>query len=1066
LFRNVAWLADSRRFRLPRGLLLLFMCSLASSQLQGQSDPKPLHGIKSVDPPREPTAPLVPLPPPAFSATTHTFWTRRDGAPGSISSLAQTKDGYLWIGSTLGLYRFDGLRFSSYPFGPHSQPLPSLDIASLSADRDGGLWVAFHNTAIVHLKTNGSAVSYGSSSGLVANMLERVIARPDGTVWAFGGGKLFKLEGEKWVDFGKRHGLGRGGVFSVFFDREGTIWIGRDRMLWMLRSGDLQFTQSAASVHYVSSMAQTRDGQLWIGDAWRCVRALSDTSLKGVAHLLGKAQLLLDANDSLWIAQDDEGLSRIQHVSNGSLPRVIEHSGPADLSAPRTNALLEDREGNIWVGTDRGLDRFRPTPFIHFRETELRGFPSLVAGDDGSIWVNSHGSPLMRVANGVTTRFGKDVNTGPLAKRRNGDICFVDATSEELQCYGSNGAATHVPLSKKIDRDPPINMTEDADGSLLISFQEKHLWRYLDNDWEPVTVPGLPAEDPWGILCDSQGRLWLGYRGNSVVERQDGVYKTLKVEGGPWSKTLTFFEGAGTVWIGGSDGLAFLNEGRIRRVHSPEEGLLRGISGIALDKFGNLWLNAGAGALRISADEVSHLLQDPDHSIKLDVFDENDGLVGQPTQFKRTPSAISDNSGTLWFATGGDLVSLDPSKLRQTTALPSVLIENVLVDGKPVLDAPGVAGAVFRTGADRLHDLEIGYIGINLSAPERVYYRYRLVGEDTEWQDAGSRRQAFYTRLRPGTYRFEVSANNGEEWSDLVSPLTLEITPAFYQTWLFKIVCLATVLGFLWLYLWARMKYATEHFRELLAQRIAERERVARDLHDTLLQGFQGLMMRFHLATQSIPQGQNARREMEEAMDCADAILIESRDKIRGLRYENSGEMSMSQALLKLGEELMLQERASFETAINGTPMDLDPMSYDDVYAIAKEALTNARRHSGASVIRAEIGFSQKYFKMRISDDGKGIDTSVLNSRKRANHYGLAGMYERAVALKADLRIANTNGRGAEVVLIVPSVVAYSQRSRRPLSQFIYRYFGFVGPSNRSVRHEPAINSKNHTDNS
>jgi signal transduction histidine kinase len=262
------------------------------------------------------------------------------------------------------------------------------------------------------------------------------------------------------------------------------------------------------------------------------------------------------------------------------------------------------------------------------------------------------------------------------------------------------------------------------------------------------------------------------------------------------------------------------------------------------------------------------------------------------------------------------------------------------------------------------------------------------------------------------------------------------------------------------------MKYATEHFRELLAQRIAERERVARDLHDTLLQGFHGLMMRFHLATQSIPQGQKARQEMEEAMDCADAILIESRDKIRDLRYESGREMSISQALLKLGEELKLQERASFETAVNGTPVDLDPMSYDDIYAIAKEALTNASRHSGASVIRAEIGFSQKCFRMRISDDGKGIESSVLNSGKRANHYGLAGMYERAVTLKADLRIANTNGRGAEVVLTVPSLVAYSQQGRHPLSRFIYRYFGFSAPNNRSVNREPAATARKHKDNS
>jgi len=187
------------------------------------SDHSPLHGTNL----------LVPPPPSTFEGITHTFWTRRDGAPGTVTALAQTKDGYLWVGSMLGLYRFDGRRFSAYPFGPNDRALPSLDISSLSPDLDGGLWVAFRNTAVIHLKVNGSSVLYGAESGLVANMLEQIIARPDGSVYAFGGSKLFRLQGGRWINFGKNHGLGAGGVFSVFFDRDESIWIGRDKKLFI-----------------------------------------------------------------------------------------------------------------------------------------------------------------------------------------------------------------------------------------------------------------------------------------------------------------------------------------------------------------------------------------------------------------------------------------------------------------------------------------------------------------------------------------------------------------------------------------------------------------------------------------------------------------------------------------------------------------------------------------------------------------------------------------------------------------------------------------------------------------
>ncbi|HEY4358370.1 MAG TPA: triple tyrosine motif-containing protein, partial [Acidobacteriaceae bacterium] len=730
----------------------------------------------------------------------------------------------------------------------------------------------------------------------------------------------------------------------------------------------------------------------------------------------------------LWVAQDDEGLSRIGHVSDAAQAHVIESSGPNDLTASQTHALLQDREGNVWVGTDRGIDRFQKTSFVHFRATQLRYFPALIAGDDGSVWINSHGSPLMRVQDGVTTPVGAHVNTGPFAKRRNGDICFIDLTSYELQCYGKN-TPTHVKLPDFLEHSPPMGFIEDDDGSLLVSFQGKGFWRDRDGVWEKMDAAGLPKGSPWGMLSDARNRLWLGYGNNTVTERREGKYQTLTIDGA-WRNTLTFYEAAGTIWAGGSSGLCFLDGDHFRHVRTLEADLFKGTSGIVADAYGNLWVNAGAGILRIPAEEITRLLANPDRPVKVDLFDENDGLVGQPTQYKRAPSAVADTRGTLWFATGGDVVSLDPSKLGRARALPSVLIESVSIDGKPALRAPGQPGALLRTDSSHLHDLEINFIGINLSAPERISYRYRLVGEDKTWQDAGKRRQAFYTRLNPGTYQFQVSASSGEEWSDLAAPLRIEVTPAFYQTWWFTLLCVLVLLWIAAMIFKARMQFVTEQVHARLSERLAERERVARELHDTLLQGFQGLMMRFHLATQSIPANERARAEMEETMDAADVLLAESRDRIRDLRYESIEPASLDEALRALGEDFASPHTWTLEVVTRGIACDMNPVSYQEIYAIAKEALVNAFRHSQAAEIKVNLSFEATRFVLEIADNGKGIAADVLGGHKRANHWGLSGMQERAQNLGADLKFATPAGGGTEVRLVVPATVVCRERPR------------------------------------
>lgn len=1018
-------------------VLLLLMVS-ASFGARGEMSEASPGNMTSADEANSPGAGLLPpLPAPAFEGTTHTFWTRRDGAPGSITSLAQTKDGYLWIGSSLGLYRFDGLRFATYPFGPADRQLPSLDIAALSADPSGGLWIALRNTAVVHLNANGTSTHYGRDSGLIPNTLDGIFVRPDGSVWVTGGSRLFRLEGERWIDLREKDGLFSGGIFSVLFDREGNIWVGRDKRLAILRKGANRFEDLPYAVHYVSSIVQSKTGEIWVADAWRSVRSLSDKSSKGAFHLEGKAELLVDREDTLWIAQDDEGLARIRNISDPGKKLSIETAGLADLSARETHALLEDREGNVWVGTDRGLDRFKKTPFIPFRATELRFFPSLIAADDGSVWINSHGSSLMRVLDGKTTPIGPHVNTGPLGKRRNGDICFADLTAYELQCYGSS--ATREKLPDAMQHVPPKSLIEDTDGSLILATQGKGIWRYADRQWAPFNQVGHSLGGPWSLYSDASGRLWLGYGENKVVVRDEGSYKELHVQDGLWSNTLAFAEGAATIWLGGSNGVCFVDGQSLHRMHTLDRDLLLGTSGIAFDRFGSMWLNSAAGVLRITPNEIIRLKKDPSYLVRAEVFDENDGLVGLPTQYKRTPSAITDSRGNLWFATSGNVVSLDPSRLGVRATLPSVLIENVLVDGRPVVQAPGLPGAVLHTSSARFHDLEINYIGINLSAPERVRYRYRLMGENMTWQDAGSRRQAFYTRLSPGTYQFQVSASNGGEWSDLAAPLRIEVEPAFYQTGWFRALCVLALGACAWLILSARTRFVTEQLHSRLSERLAERERVARELHDGLLQGFQGLMMRFHLATQAIPRSEPSRAEMEQALDRADELLIESRDQIKHLRYETLVPLSLYEAVSQLQEELGSHGSARFSVTAQGAARDLNPLSYPEIYAIAREGILNAYKHSRATKIEVTIAFNPRRLTVRVLDDGRGIPPDTRQFKGTSDHWGIAGMHERAENLRAEFRISSPAEGGTLILLVVPAVVAYTTSPKSFWQRLLHR---------------------------
>jgi signal transduction histidine kinase len=455
--------------------------------------------------------------------------------------------------------------------------------------------------------------------------------------------------------------------------------------------------------------------------------------------------------------------------------------------------------------------------------------------------------------------------------------------------------------------------------------------------------------------------------------------------------------------------------GAFRQLQAVEGGVLRGISGIVKTGAGDLWLNAASGIVRLAASEISLALRNFNYRMQTEVFDFRDGVSGSPAQFRPTPTAVADSTGKLWFATSGNVVSADPTAIVRQRALPRIVIESLVSDGvgQKVRDAGQVT--------IRARNLQIDYVGISLASPQRVIYRYKLDGEDRQWQEAGTRRQAFYSSLSPGHYRFHVAAAIGDgRWTELELPADVIVPPAFYQTTWFIV---ASVIGFIAALATGhevRVQQITQRVRDRLEQRAAERVQIARDLHDTLLQGIHGLMLRFHFIAEQIPESTPARSLMEEALNTADKVIDEGRNRVRSLRSDRLSEADLASHLAEVGTELNWNRSVQFTVATEGARADLHPIVEDELFMIGREALTNAFRHARASRIEVEINSDGRAIRLRCRDNGRGIGSNILKAAESNNHWGYLGMRERAEKIGATLDCRSAPGQGTEITVTVP----------------------------------------------
>jgi len=980
----------------------------------------------------------------------HTSWKIRDGFfKGEIRSIAQTPDGYLWLGTEFGLVRFDGVK--NLPWQPPpDQHLPSNQIFSLLVTGDGALWIGTAK-GLASWK-DGKLTNYAELAG---QYIFKLLEDHEGTVWASGvaraitNGRLCAIRRGSVQCYGDDGALGRG-AFNLHEDRTGNLWAGVKGGLWRWGPGPPRFYPLPGEPDGIQGLGEDDHGTLlvgWNGGIQRFFDGKTDAyPLPATVERFHATRLLRDRDGGLWIGTQDRGLV---HVRQGRTDVFAQSDG---LSGEDVYTLFEDREGTIWVATINGLDRFRDYAVPTFSVNQGLSHTlvtSVLASADGRVWLGTR-SGLNRWTNGQITLFG-----GSGLKRDdklNGfkpNSLFQDDrgriwVSTELG-FGYLENDRFVPLSA-VPGGAVTSIAQDTAGSMWIANEQYALFQLLrGNVIQQIPWAALGHNDHASALAADplQSGLWIGFRLGGIVYFSGSQVRAsyAPADGlGEGRVNDLRFDKDGTLWAATDGGLSRLKNGRVATLTSKNGLPCDTVHWAMEDDDRSFWLYTACGLVRIPRPELDAWAATADEekdkntkgTIQATVFDISDGVRALSSIGHFSPQVAKSLDGKLWFLPWDGVSIVDPRHLPFNTVPPPVRIERITADRNSYDAIADTNGRVPLPS--RVRDLQIDYTALSLAAPEKVLFRYKLEDWDQDWQDAGNRRQAFYTNLPPGNYRFRVMAcNNSGVWNEAGTFLDFSIAPAYYQTTWFRMSCVAAFVVLLVAFYQLRLRQVARQFDMRLEERVSERTRIARELHDTLLQSIQGLLLKFDAAAKQLPLDEPARRTLEKALDRADDVLAEGRDRVRNLRLDAELLSDLPAAFQRVAEETPQGREATFKTVVEGSVRELHPIVMEESYSIGREALINALTHSDGLHVEVEIIYDPRQFRLRVRDDGRGIDSGILEDGNRPDHWGLQGMRERAERIGGQLELWSRPATGTEVELTVPAATAY--RSRRAKSK-------------------------------
>jgi len=973
----------------------------------------------------------------------HNSWRTRDGsAPAGMYSIAQTSDGFLWFSSeSQGMYRFDGVRFLPWTVSIDGRAIGS--IVALHADHMGGLWVVGNRAA--YLK-HGVVASHFELEGIQS--LEKVSEEADGSFWVVRSSNsvldapLCHITERGAKCFGKSEGVPISPADSVLSDGVGGFWIGGQTELVHWHSGHsetypIPALKSNTGQNGIMSLARGPDGNLWVGilaegaglglGQWKggALRPFITSTFDG--SKITVYDMIFDRDGNLWVATTGKGVFRIHGAT-------VDHFGRADgLSDDTVYNLFEDREGIVWAVTTGGIDSFRDPRVTTFSTSEglaKNNATGVLAAKDGTVWV-ANSESLDHISEGTVSsiRTGSGLpghQVSSLLEDHAGNLWV--GVDDGLYLF-KGGIFRRLPEPDHKPLGLVVGIAEDIEGNIWAECGSPRKLVRIRNFKVSEQFSGSQVPPGHTLAANPQGGIWIGtLKGDLVLFRNGIVEKySLHPKGNPVSRQI-IAEEDGSVLAATADGLIGLRQGKLQRM-TEENGLpCTWVISFTEDPEKRWWLYTGCGVVELPDSELQRWWANPNAVVQSRVFDRLDGAQPASPSFN---SAAYSPDGRVWFATGVVVQMVDPSKLGQQAVPALTYIESVTVDRK---EFPAISGLEL---SPHPRDLQIDYTSPTFLTPQRVRFRYRLDNYDRDWHDAGVRRQAFYTDLPPRKYSFRVVACNGDGvWNESGAELVFSITPAYYQTNWFLALCVAAFLALLWAAYQFRVRQLAYQFNLRLEERVGERTRIARDLHDTLLQSFQGLLPLFQVALHKLPEAAvDARKTLQSAIDRAANAITEGRDAVQGLRTSTVEKNDLAMAIETVGEELASTDAnrpcPRFSVVVQGQSRDLQPILRDEIYRVATEALRNAFRHAEAQTIEVEIRYDPVYFCLRVRDNGMGMAEEVLRGEGREGHYGLPGMRERAKLMGGKLTIWTELNGGTEIELLIPASKVYARSPRR-----------------------------------
>ena len=968
----------------------------------------------------------------------HTVWKTREGfAKGSISSIAQTPDGYLWLGTDFGLLRFDGVRNAAWE-PPADQPLPSQSITNLLVSRDGSLWIGTAK-GLARWK-DGKLTQFAQLAGVVIYPLHE---DRQGTVWvgtiALNDGKLCAIQDSVVQCHGGGDRFGHG-VLALHEDGRSNLWMSVSNGVWRWKPGTPEFHPMPGALDGIQSFADDHDALL-IGTANGIQRLVNNKAtpypVSGATRQFRVQRLLPDRDGGLWIGTSNQGVA---HVHQGRTDTFTLRDG---LSGDYVTALFEDREGSIWIATLSGLDRFRdlavPT-FAVAQGLSSADALSVLGTKDGSIWIGTPGG-LSRWRSGQFATLGSDryKPDGNAAPRSSAHSLFQD-TLGRIWVSGTGGIGyfeqdRFVPQSGVPGGSPVHAIAEDTEGNVWIAQQDDGLFR--------VSRGGAVQHTSWAelgrkdfasaLVADPvRGGIWIGFFESGLAYFNNGqVRVSYSVADGLGEGRINNlrFDRQGALWAATEGGLSRVKSGRLATLHRRNGLPCDAAHWDIEDDADSVWLYMSCGLIRIPAVDVEAWAagvdndRDPTRAVHITVFDSSDGVKTRADAAGYSPQAAKSADGRIWFSSLEGVMVVDPRHLPVNAIPPPVNVEQVTADRRPY-DVASAANPRLRM-PPLVRDLQIDYTALSLVAPEKMQFRYKLEGRDADWQDVGTRRQAFYTDLSPGNYRFRVTAsNNSGVWNETGATIDFTIAPAYYQTTWFLALSVASVLAAVWTAHRVRLRIVERHQREISAlnERMMkaqeqERIRIAGELHDGVMQEMLAATMMLGTAKRRIADDSAATATIDKVQQ----KLIQAGTDLRQLSHDLHPPLLQEAGLPKAVQGYCEQFSAAGSIPVDchadDSAGELSRGAALALFRILQEALGNVAKHASASRITVRLAREDGLVTLVVSDNGVGLDCGGLAT---GGGLGLVMMRERAMQLNGRFEFDSTPGHGTTIRVNIP----------------------------------------------